>query len=558
MIVDSTISHTRVRNGDINAAYITSVIELRNINRSAYEPIAEAVRRFHPILTYYLYPNNPVPYLNRLEIYNITKTDGPLVWFNPSIEKGVNVIIFHNLSNIGDIYCGDMFPIFFKMSLVDSDSLIRITVQIPDPELIELGKAWIGCEDKLMWYPPFLKLIEYPNGTDIYEFNRTIFDFVLPNLKEGILAILRSMTTTHRMSTEAFRFDMWTPAAVILPNKTSLNGVKCIDVEWIRYPPYTWEHINMYDFSNKRIKVTIYTFKNRTSLIVLENGEKVVIPRGVAVDDIPNPDQPSVICWSNFTRATIVVETEENSPYLYFHVEDGKLWTSVCEYLIWNGEENFLRKLEDAINKLGEALNFEWLKTPLEQWQRSHWNETIKLENATKLEEKALLQVFNKTGETYTFFKNYTLNNATIYIRPNNWTEINTRNNTVLVFNDQTLVKIRTFETQRSIVIENGKIAEIKTHISLRLHCIIPWPYGDPEARLILPKNATDISIRGDLLTFKIQRLAEPVKNPLFQLPIQPSFLMPTIVILSTVAITYIFIRKRKSSKIAKIFLNHT
>jgi hypothetical protein len=166
--------------------------------------------------------------------------------------------------------------------------------------------------------------------------------------------------------------------------------------------------------------------------ILLGNGQSIIIPKGQALVNTPNPDQPSTVNWANFTRVTITVMTSsEKYPLIGFYVEDGKLWTSVREYLIWNNEIDFLEELEEAIEKLGTALTFEWLKTPLEQWELSYWNETIKLPNGT---------------------------------------------------------------------------TEVKMHRSLYLRSTIPWPYGDPEAFILIPSQAQDIKIRGDMIIFKVQR----------------------------------------------------
>jgi hypothetical protein len=443
MQVLSEFSHTQVGR-EARAAYIRTIISLKNIDPSIYKPIADAIRRFNPIQTYYIYPNNPAPYLHRLELYNITPPMAPsrsaLMWYNPSPLRGVDVIVYHSLPIKGEIYCGNMFSVFFNISLSDAEHAMTIYVEIPDSKPIDFGRAWIGCEDKLMWYPPFLGLKEYANGTDEYFFDRQAFDVALPAVREGILGILKSMTTPEDIGTYeggSFRLDMWTPSAVILSNGTVLRNITYIAIDWWRYPPWSTQRIKTYEFKKPQ-EAIIYMNNDGSVTILLGNGQSIIVPKGQALVNTPNPDEPSCVNWANFTRVTITEMTSsEKYPLIGFYVEDGMLWTSVREYLIWNNEIDFLEELEEAIEKLGTALTFEWLKTPLEQWELSYWNETIKLPNGT---------------------------------------------------------------------------TEVKMHRSLYLHSTIPWPYGDPEAFILIPSQAQDIQIRGDMIIFKVQRtLGSPV-----------------------------------------------
>lgn len=542
MLVESTISHTKVTNADFNAAYVMSVITLKNVNETVYDPIAEVIRRFRPILTYFMYPNNPVPFLNRLRVYNLpSKVDGPVVWFNPRFETGVNVIVKHNLSETGDIYAGDMFPIFFNMTLEDSERLMKITVEMPDSEIIQLGEAWVGWEDKLVWYPPFLKLMEYPNGTDIYTFNRELFDYVLPSLKEAVSAILKSMTSPTKIYSDKFRFDYWTPASVILSNGTTIANVSSIHVAHDVYPPLTTMSELKSDIKPHQ-QVTVYTYGDRSSVLILENGTSLFIPPGVA-EDRPNPVQPSVVAWSNWTHATLEAHVERGDTLysISFRVEDGTLWTSVHDYLIWNEEVELLLELEDAIEKMGDALNFEWLKTPLEEWTTRYWNETTICSNGTEVKERTYLGVYNKTDDSYGHFKNYTVDDFTYEILEEKWTRIVCSNGTTFTFNNRTKVEMTTIQTQRHFIIEDGVLVEVKTHNSLYIQHVIPWAYGDPEAFIILPKEASMIKVEGDEMTFTVQRFM-PTTPP----PYEWTLIIIGIIVTGVIVVTFIIFRKSR------------
>jgi hypothetical protein len=541
MLVVSELSHAKVLYSNRNAAYLRSIIYFKNVNTSVYEPIAEAIRRFNPIQTYFLFPNNPHPDLNRLRAYNIPPlniVEDPIVWFNPSLQRGVDVIVYNPLPETYHQY-GDMFPVFFNMSLNDEERSIKIVVEIPDSELITFGNY-------LVFYPPFLGLKEYPNGTDEYFFDRRLFDAVLPAIREGLLAILRSMTTGYYLgcwSSEYFRFDMWTPSVVKLGNGTVLNNVTSISVDWWKYSPWEVRKIRTYEFKEP-VSAIIFMRSDGSVQITIKNGESIIIPKGRAVRGIPNPDYPTGINWSNFTRATI---TLANS--VEFFVEDGTLWTPVRDYLIWNNETVFLRNLEDAISKLDDALTFEWLKEPLENWKESYWNETIKLNNGTKINEKLSLQIFNKTDENYSFLGEYLMDDGTLYLTSNKWLKIVNSNGTTLTFNDNTKVSIKTLEAQRNIVFENGELIEIKTHRSLYLQSEIPWPYGDPEAFISIPSNAYDVKVKGDILTFKVQKVSTYAEVHTFNDWRLPAVAWGVIIIVSIGIIAGIKILRAKSRR---------
>jgi hypothetical protein len=201
-----------------------------------------------------------------------------LMWYNPSPLRGVDVIVYHSLPGKGEIYCGDMFPVFFNISLSDAEHEMTIYVEIPDSKLIDFGGAWIGCEDKLMWYPPFLGLKEYANGTDEYFFDRQAFDVALPAIREGILGILKSMTTPEDIGTyggRSFRLDMWTPSAVILSNGTVLRNITYISLDWWRYPPWDIRSIKTYKFEKPQ-EATIYMNNDGSVTILLGNGQSII------------------------------------------------------------------------------------------------------------------------------------------------------------------------------------------------------------------------------------------------------------------------------------------